>query len=476
MKLLLHGLNYSPEEVGIGKYSGEMVADLARHGYHVTVVTTPPYYPQWKISSGFSGLAYSREVTQAVSDHDKCFEHVDAPENVTSSDGDPSKRLTRCATGGAAGGVTGSEMDGAVEVIRCPLWVPRQVNAWKRVLHLASFGLSSIPIVLWKAITQRPDVIMTVEPAAFCMPTTILAARLCGAKAWLHVQDFEVDAAFDLGILKQPLLRKCVLAVEAFLMRRFDRVSSISPKMVERLLEKGVSADCIRLFPNWVDCDAMQPLAHASSLRAKFGLPAGKCIALYAGNIGAKQGLDIVVDAAKKCAHRSDLHFVICGHGAAFPSIEESSRGLANLQMLPVQPMEVFNELMNAADIHLLPQRGDAADLVMPSKLTGMLATGRPVVTCASAGTQIEQVVEGRGLVVSPGDTQGFSDAIVRLADDAGLRAQMGASAREYAVCNLGKRTILDRFTQDLIGLAGGVNGTLKVCDFPPPASLSEIE
>ena len=147
-----------------------------------------------------------------------------------------------------------------------------------------------------------------------------------------------------------------------------------------------------------------------------------------AGNIGAKQGLDIVVDAAKLCAQRSDIHFVICGHGAAFPSIEESTRGIANLQMLPVQPMEVFNELMNAADIHLLPQRGDAADLVMPSKLTGMLATGRPVVTCASDGTQIAHVVEGRGVVVQPGDTQGFCEAIVKLAENAGLRSGLAAT------------------------------------------------
>ena len=430
MKILLHGLNYSPEEVGIGKYSGEMVDDLARHGCQVTVVTTPPYYPQWKIASGFSGWAYSKKVCKTpacsnVSDS----EQVDAPESKA------------------------RENSGSVVVIRCPLWVPKQVNAWKRVVHLATFGLSSIPVVLWKAITQRPDVIMTVEPAAFCMPTTLIAARLCGAKAWLHIQDFEVDAAFDLGILKQPMLRKLVLAVEAFFMRRFDRVSSISPKMVERLAEKGIADGAIRLFPNWVDCDVMRPLENAGSLRAKFGLPENKRIALYAGNIGAKQGLDIVVDAARTCAGRDDLHFVICGHGAAYPSIEESTRGLANLQMLPVQPMEVFNELMNAADIHLLPQRGDAADLVMPSKLTGMLATGRPVVTCASEGTQIAQVVAGRGLVVDPGDTQGFCDAIVKLADDEVLRAEMGAAAREYAVYHLGKRAILDRFRHDLDGV-----------------------
>ena len=195
MKILLHGLNYAPEEIGIGKYSGEMVRELAEQGHEVVVVTTPPYYPQWKILDGYRGSLYSREVTESVD-----------------------------------GG-------GRVEVIRCPLWVPGKVTGLKRIVHLASFGLSSIPVVLWKAFWFRPDVVMTVEPAAFCMPTTWLAARLCGAKAWLHVQDFEVDAAFELGILKQPLLKKIVLAVEAFLMRRFDRVSSISPNMLLKLVQ-----------------------------------------------------------------------------------------------------------------------------------------------------------------------------------------------------------------------------------------------
>jgi colanic acid biosynthesis glycosyl transferase WcaI len=405
VNILLHGLNYSPEEIGIGKYSGEMVAELADRGHSWTVVTTPPYYPHWEIGNGFSGCYYQ------------------------------------------------SESSPNIHVVRCPLWVPRKVNGWKRIVHLASFGISSIPVVLWQAIKRRPDVIVTVEPAAFCMPTTWLAAKLCGAKAWLHVQDFEVDAAFELGILKQPWLKKIVSAVEAFMMRRFDRVSSISPKMIERLSEKGVQPDRIRSFPNWVDCDSMRPLENARALRAQFGLPADKCIALYAGNVGAKQGLDLIVEAAKQSAHLTDLHFVICGHGAAYESIQNAAQGVANLQLLPVQPFEVFNALMNCADIHLLPQRGDAADLVMPSKLTGMLATGRPVVACASPGTQIAEVVQGRGLVVAPGDVDAFREAVVTLASQPEKSCEYGRQAREYAVQHLGKHAILAAFEAELEAL-----------------------
>ena len=247
MKILLHGLNFSPEPIGIGKYSGEMIEELVKSQHFAVVVTTPPYYPQWKVAEGFRQYAYTSET----------LHHAFA------------------------------------KIIRCPLWVPRKVTGLKRVLHLASFGVSSIPIVLWNAIRFRPDVIMTVEPAAFCMPTTLFAAWLCGAKTWLHVQDFEVDAAFQLGLFKHKFLRRLVTAVEGFLMRRFDRVSSISPNMLLKLAQKGVREEEITSFPNWVDCETMRPLGPQdfpttganqagdegrwlNQLRSQFGIPNSK--------------------------------------------------------------------------------------------------------------------------------------------------------------------------------------------------------
>ena len=427
LKILLHGLNFSPEEIGIGKYSGEMVEFLLQNAVSCCVVTTPPYYPHWKIRKGYSGFRYQTEKSKprpqatiaALIEQDKCV----APDGVEPE---------------------------SLEVIRCPIWVPNKVSGVKRILHLASFGISSWPVVLWKAIAFRPRVIMTVEPAAFCMPATLLAARLTGAKAWLHIQDFEVDAAFELGILKQPLLRKLVLTIEAFLMRRFDRVSSISDSMVQKAIEKGVPASRMQLFPNWVDCDVMRPLPDAKSLCSKFQLPTDKCIALYSGNLGAKQGISLILDAAKMARNNPNLYFVICGHGAVHDMIAGQAAELPNVRMLPVQPMELFNDLMNCADIHLLPQRADAADLVMPSKLTGMLATGRPVVTCASPNTQIAKVVSHRGIVVPPGQVEPFFQAISLLAEDSDLREQLGARARDYAVKHLGRSAILEKFLQAL--------------------------
>jgi colanic acid biosynthesis glycosyl transferase WcaI len=139
---LIYGINYSPELTGIGKYTGEMAAWLSEQGHDVQVVTAPPYYPEWRIGEGYSGRWFRSE------------------------------RLA------------------GVRVLRCPLWVPPQPGGLKRLAHLLSFALSSIPAVLW-SLRRRPEVIIVVAPAFFCAPAAWLAASLYGAKCWLHIQDFE---------------------------------------------------------------------------------------------------------------------------------------------------------------------------------------------------------------------------------------------------------------------------------------------
>ena len=128
--------------------------------------------------------------------------------------------------------------------------------------------------------------------------SSLLVSRLAGAKSWLHIQDFEVDAAFGLGILKSEWLRKAVLHVERRLMRRFDRVSTISHTMLEKLIEKGVDSDKAVFFPNWADVSTIFPLENGSLLRKQLSIPADKMVALYSGNMGEKQGLEIILEAA----------------------------------------------------------------------------------------------------------------------------------------------------------------------------------
>jgi colanic acid biosynthesis glycosyl transferase WcaI len=404
VKILIYSLNFSPELTGIGKYSGEMVDWLASHGHEVRVVTAPPYYPAWKVSAGFSSRRYS------------------------------------------------SEKNGLVTVFRCPLWVPSKPSGLKRLLHLAFFALSSFP-VLMRLVTWRANVVWVVAPAFFCVPGALLCGRLSGAKTWVHVQDFEVDAAFDLGLLKGNALKRIALGLESWLLRRFDRFSTISGRMLSLATAKRIDVTKAVIFPNWVDLSAITPsnnLPAEGGYRSELAIPSGAIVALYSGNMGAKQGLDILAEAATRLSRRSDIYFVFCGNGAGRRGLEDVAAGVINVRFLDLQPLERLGELLSMADIHLLPQRADAADLVMPSKLTGMLASGKPVVATAHQNTELAMVVHGCGLVVPPESVSEFVGAIETLASDAELRRRLGSAGRCYAENNLDQEAVLKNFESQL--------------------------
>ena len=402
MKIILLSMNFAPELTGIGKYSGEMADELVRRGHEVVVVCAPPYYPKWDLSAGYSNQAYTRE--------------------------QPKPGLT---------------------VLRCPVWLPKRLSGLSRLVHLASFAISSFPVLMRLAMA-KPALVFVVAPALFSAPAGWLTARLAGATAWLHVQDFEMDAAFELGILKGAFVRRLVREGERRLMCAFDRVSTISRRMLRQLDAKGVSVEHRELLPNWVDLDQVTPGDRSPALRRMLSIGEHQKVCLFSGTLNRKQGLGAVIDAARLVTAHRDIVFVICGNGEFRQTLEDASSDLANVRFLDLQPLDRLNELLNMADIHLLPQLRGAADLVMPSKLGGMLASGRPVIAAAAAGTEIANVVEGCGLVTEPECARGIADAILELANDEGRRRLLGVAARDYAQRNFGTTAVFERLDMSL--------------------------
>jgi colanic acid biosynthesis glycosyl transferase WcaI len=204
------------------------------------------------------------------------------------------------------------------------------------------------------------------------------------------------------------------------------------------------------LFPNWVDIDHVTPLKSVSCYRAELGIAADATVAMFSGTLGGKQGLIILPEAAKLLQHRKDIVLVICGNGAFKPLLQSMADTLPNLKLLPLQPFERLNELLGMADVHLLPQCQDAEDLVLPSKLSGMLASGRPVIATAHEGTEIAHVATQCGMVVAPGDSVALAAAIERLADHPELRLQLGLNARHYAETHVASDSVLGRLEDEL--------------------------
>jgi colanic acid biosynthesis glycosyl transferase WcaI len=397
MKIVLLSMNFAPELTGIGKYSGEMVDGLVARGHEVRVVCAPPYYPTWKVQEGYAGNAYRTE-----------------------------------------------QIKPGLTVHRCPVWIPRRLSGLTRLVHLASFAVSSLPVLL-RLVLWQPQVVFAVAPALFCAPAAWLTARLSGAKAWLHIQDFEIDAAFELGMLKKPFMRRCALFAERFLMRRFDAVSTISSRMLRQLATKGIPLQDTEMLPNWVDLSQVRPTTMSQGLRQTLGIAASQIVCLFSGTINRKQGLDVLIETARVLKEDPRVVIVICGNGEQRPGLEAAAAGLDNIRFMDLQPASTLNTLLNMADVHLLPQLRGAADLVMPSKLVGMLASGRPVIAAAIPRTEIASIVSGCGIVTEPECARGFADAITALAGDTERRQQLGAAGRAYAERVLDSQTIFDR-------------------------------
>jgi colanic acid biosynthesis glycosyl transferase WcaI len=393
LRILIYSANFSPEPTGIGKYSGEMAAWLADQGHLVRVIAAPPYYPQWRIAREYLWPPFRRERWHGI------------------------------------------------DVWRAPIWVPKTQGGLTRAVHLLSFAMTSFPLMLLQ-IGWRPDVVLVVAPALVCAPAALLTARLSGAKSWLHLQDFEIDVAFRMGLLKSKLLQRVALRMERWLLRRFRTVSTISSRMMQRLIAKGVAAERTRYFPNWVD---VSRAAHRDGYRAELGIPEGMVVALFSGTLGGKQGLMVIPDAARLLAARDDIVFVVCGDGVMKPRLESASVGLSNIRLIPLQPSERLQEFLSMADIHLMPQSPDAADLVLPSKLSGMLASGRPVIATCRPASEIGEIVSQCGLVVPPRDSVALASAIGSLADHPAQRRELGRRARAIAEARFDREATFKR-------------------------------
>ena len=367
-RILVHTLHHAPELIGVGRFSGDIVGYLAERGHDVIVVAATPFYPSWKIHECFSpGYSIGYEA--------------------------------------------------GILIARCPLLMVGSMRGIWRMIAPFSYAIAAFPVMIVMAWRQRPTVVMAVEPTLFTALAAIVAASFTGAHTVLHVQDLELDAAFDLGFLRKQWLRRMGQGLERWLRRRFDTVMTISIRMAERLVENGVDPFRIAVVRNWVDLEQIRPLGRPSKFRAKLGLSDYMFVVLYSGSITRKTAIHLVIDAAACLADRLDIRFVIAGEGPYLADAQERCGRLQNVSFLPLQPEEDLCELLNLADMHVLPQNPAAADLMLPSKLGGMLASGKRVAVMANAGTELHDLLDGVATLIPAGSSQGLAEAIVAAAD-----------------------------------------------------------
>lgn len=401
-RLLLIGGNYAPEPTGIGKFNGEMMNWLVNNGYDCTVITSYPYYPQWEVQKPYdrSKSWYRKEETN----------------------------------------------DGRLKIYRCPQYVPAKPSGKTRIMLDFTFAISAFFKLMQLLPKKRYDLVISVVPAFHLGLLALLYKTLRRSKVLYHIQDLQIDAARDLNMIRSSRVINMMLGLERFILQKADYVSSISGGMMRKIAEK-VNKE-INFFPNWVDVERFYPLENRAQLKSMYGFHSEDKVVLYSGAIGEKQGLETILHAA---AVLNDVQFVICGSGPYKEKLKEKGNDLENVHFLPLQPLEHFNQFLNMADVHLIIQKASASDLVMPSKLTTVLAVGGVALITANPGSSLYELVKEHniGVLVEAENptalTEGIREAVSTNA------ATLQQRARKYAIDHLSISRVMTRFEETIV-------------------------
>jgi len=308
-----------------------------------------------------------------------------------------------------------------------------------RAAAFAGFTLLSTALALRGRPGARPDAVLAMSP-----PLTLGGAGWLAARRWrvpfvFNIQDVFPDVAVELGAITNPQVIRVASWLERWTYRHSDAVTVLSDDLRDNLVAKITGTvpdayDRIRVIPNFVDTDRIQPAdPEAGAYRREHGLE-GRRVVMYAGNVGLSQSLDLVIDAARKLADRSDVVFVINGGGSGRAALREAAVGLDNVRFVDFQPKERLPEVLAAGDIHLVPLRRGLARSSVPSKTYSILAAGRPVLASVDEGTEVARVVTdaGAGLAVPPDDPGAFTNALITLLDEPERAAAMGRAGRAF--------------------------------------------
>lgn len=392
-------MNYRPEIISTGKYAFELCEYLAGVGHEVEVITTAPHYPGWKIFPGYSAWRFSSENLHGV------------------------------------------------KVWRIPMYLDKTATGVTRLLMPLSWSIMATPVLLWRALWKRPAIIIAVQPTITNAPSVILASVLCGARLIQHVQDLEIDTALAVGHVRASgSIIRFAYAMERWIMRRFDRVITISSQMRSRLIAKGLSADRVGIVRNWVDTSLVRPLGRPSIYRNELGIAPNTFVIQYSGQMGRKQALHVIIQAAERLVEDQRFMFVLAGDGPMRAELEQAAVRLPNMRLLPLQPTERLGEFLNLADCHILPQDRGVSELVLPSKLGGMLASGKRMLITADKDSELANFLGDAATFTPPGEV----DAIVQALRIMICAPDTGVALREERTKALDASTLLPSFEHAL--------------------------
>ncbi|MGK2849435.1 MAG: WcaI family glycosyltransferase [Candidatus Limnocylindrales bacterium] len=406
-RILIYSMYYWPEESGNAPYSTGIAEHLAANGMEVTVVAGMPHYPAWEVDARYRGRW--RQTEQRAGVRIERFRHH----------------------------------------------IPRRQSAARRAVYEASF----LAHASMRGQGQRPDAVLGVIPSMSGGVLARIAAARAGAAYGIIVQDIMSAAAAQSGITGGRRAAAVTGSIERWALRRATVVAPVAAAFIPILAGMGVEARRIVHLPNWAHLPP--PARDRQDVRTELGWRGDEVIALHAGNMGLKQGLEQIIDAARSAmAVDPRLRFVLMGDGNQRAHLLELADGLTNVTFAPFVERERLVDVLAAADVLLLSERSTVRDMSLPSKLTSYLAAGRPVIAAVDpAGASASEVRRAdAGVVVRAGDARSLVRAIIDLVADPAEIQRLGENSRRYAETTLGSvaslataSAIVDRLLQSTI-------------------------
>lgn len=330
--------------------------------------------------------------------------------------------------------------DGRLTIRRMPLW--REGTGFlQRMIRYCVFSLQCF----WKSVVVPADVIFTGSGPPTQGVAVGLARKLTRKRFVYNLQDIFPDSLVHTGMCAETsVLMKIGRRMERFTYRSADTIITVSDDMRDNVLRKGVPAEKVHVVRNWIDTDAVRPVPQAENrLIGELGLPRGGFCVTYAGNLGMAQGIGTLVEAAELLREREDIRFVIFGGGSEEAAVRAMirDRGLDNVSLFPLQPMERVPEVYSLGDVSLVACRRGTGGAGMPSKTASILACGRPVLASFDTGSELCRILQTQdcGVCVPPEDPAALASAIERLAAQPDAVARMGANARAFAERSLSR-------------------------------------
>jgi colanic acid biosynthesis glycosyl transferase WcaI len=404
-RITIIGINYYPEDTAIGLYTSQLASYYNTHGFDVSIVTGFPYYPAWEITSEYqSKKTFYKEIIDGIT------------------------------------------------IYRYKQYVPKNPTFIKRIIHLLDFSFGTL-INLFKI--KETDVVLCIVPFIGTVFLGKILSRIKKAKLWVHVQDFEFDAVSESNIVEnkmnKSLFFRFLFWIEKKLLNSANLVSTISTSMLLKLDHKITANTQTKLLPNWVDLDFINP----NNYKRHVYLESLKFKILYSGNIGEKQDWDFFLKFAKLLEKEVDIEIILVGTGSKKEWLVKQLEVTKNIKLYSPVAYAALSDLLCSADLHILFQKKDVIDTVMPSKILAMMASQRPSLITGNLKSEVASIISksNAGKYIDATNTKEILDFVITLKANKEIGEENGIHARDFVSLNYSKKEVLKQFKNTFISL-----------------------